>query len=300
MTVSLLGAADIRRLAAELDVTPTKKLGQNFVVDANTVRKIVHAADVRTVRAGRRDRTGARIPHSRDPGDGSECHGRRDRSPSGRTPAADRARSRSARGGADRRRRRRDARDRAAGNAHRARRESAVQRLGAGAAALPRDVPLPRARGRHGAGGGRRAAGGGAPAPRSTAPRASRRPGTVRGSSAAPCRARCSGRCRTWTACSSASTGIRSRAAPRQERIRTFAIVDAAFNQRRKMLRQALSGFFGSSAEASAVLEAAGVAPTARGEDLTVRRLPPDRAHRRVTRVVPLGIRVPEGHIIYA
>ena len=55
-----------------------------------------------------------------------------------------------------------------------------------------------------------------------------------------------------------------------EERIRTFEIVDAAFNQRRKMLRQALSGLFGSSAEASAVLEAAGVAPTARGEDLTV------------------------------
>jgi len=54
------------------------------------------------------------------------------------------------------------------------------------------------------------------------------------------------------------------------ERRRTFQIVDAAFNQRRKMLRQALSGIFGSSAEASAVLEAAGVAPTARGEDLTV------------------------------
>ncbi|WP_221585314.1 16S rRNA (adenine(1518)-N(6)/adenine(1519)-N(6))-dimethyltransferase RsmA [Microbacterium sp. G2-8] len=44
--VRLLGAADIRRLAAELDVTPTKKLGQNFVVDANTVRKIVQAAKV--------------------------------------------------------------------------------------------------------------------------------------------------------------------------------------------------------------------------------------------------------------
>ena len=33
-------------IAADLDVTPTKKLGQNFVVDANTVRKIVHAAAV--------------------------------------------------------------------------------------------------------------------------------------------------------------------------------------------------------------------------------------------------------------
>ncbi|MFN3950473.1 16S rRNA (adenine(1518)-N(6)/adenine(1519)-N(6))-dimethyltransferase RsmA [Microbacterium sp.] len=46
MPVSLLGAAEIRRLAADLDVTPTKKLGQNFVVDANTVRKIVQAARV--------------------------------------------------------------------------------------------------------------------------------------------------------------------------------------------------------------------------------------------------------------
>ncbi|MCC4249619.1 MULTISPECIES: 16S rRNA (adenine(1518)-N(6)/adenine(1519)-N(6))-dimethyltransferase RsmA [Microbacterium] len=46
MPVSLLGAAEIRRLAADLDVTPTKKLGQNFVVDANTVRKIVQAAGV--------------------------------------------------------------------------------------------------------------------------------------------------------------------------------------------------------------------------------------------------------------
>lgn len=46
MTVSLLGPTEIRSLAARLDVTPTKKLGQNFVVDANTVRKIVHAARV--------------------------------------------------------------------------------------------------------------------------------------------------------------------------------------------------------------------------------------------------------------
>ncbi|MBW4719120.1 16S rRNA (adenine(1518)-N(6)/adenine(1519)-N(6))-dimethyltransferase RsmA [Saccharothrix obliqua] len=44
---SLLGPADVRRLAAELDVRPTKKLGQNFVHDPNTVRKIVSAADLR-------------------------------------------------------------------------------------------------------------------------------------------------------------------------------------------------------------------------------------------------------------
>jgi len=55
------------------------------------------------------------------------------------------------------------------------------------------------------------------------------------------------------------------------ERRRVFAVVDAAFGQRRKMLRQALSGLLGgSAASASAVLESAGVAPTARGEDLTI------------------------------
>lgn len=42
--VTLLGASDIRVLAAELGVTPTKKWGQNFVHDANTVRKIVATA----------------------------------------------------------------------------------------------------------------------------------------------------------------------------------------------------------------------------------------------------------------
>lgn len=42
--VDLLGAADVRELAARLDVTPTKKLGQNFVTDPNTIRRIVTAA----------------------------------------------------------------------------------------------------------------------------------------------------------------------------------------------------------------------------------------------------------------
>ncbi|WP_168209202.1 16S rRNA (adenine(1518)-N(6)/adenine(1519)-N(6))-dimethyltransferase RsmA [Agromyces intestinalis] len=55
------------------------------------------------------------------------------------------------------------------------------------------------------------------------------------------------------------------------ERRATFEIVDAAFQQRRKMLRQALSGVLGgSAAEASAVLERAGVDPQARGEQLGV------------------------------
>ncbi|WP_283135389.1 16S rRNA (adenine(1518)-N(6)/adenine(1519)-N(6))-dimethyltransferase RsmA [Rhizohabitans arisaemae] len=42
----LLGAGDIRRLAGELGVRPTKKLGQNFVLDAGTVQRIVRAAAV--------------------------------------------------------------------------------------------------------------------------------------------------------------------------------------------------------------------------------------------------------------
>lgn len=43
---SLLGAAEIREIAARIGVNPTKKLGQNFVVDANTCRRIVKIADV--------------------------------------------------------------------------------------------------------------------------------------------------------------------------------------------------------------------------------------------------------------
>ena len=42
--VELLGGAEIRDLAARLDVVPTKKLGQNFVTDPNTIRRIVTAA----------------------------------------------------------------------------------------------------------------------------------------------------------------------------------------------------------------------------------------------------------------
>ncbi len=44
--VQLLGAQDIRRLATALDVAPTKKWGQNFVIDPNTVRRIVDQAHV--------------------------------------------------------------------------------------------------------------------------------------------------------------------------------------------------------------------------------------------------------------
>lgn len=55
-----------------------------------------------------------------------------------------------------------------------------------------------------------------------------------------------------------------------EERARTFELVDAAFGQRRKMLRQALAGPLGGAAAASARLIASGVDPTRRGEQLTV------------------------------
>jgi 16S rRNA (adenine1518-N6/adenine1519-N6)-dimethyltransferase len=55
-----------------------------------------------------------------------------------------------------------------------------------------------------------------------------------------------------------------------EERAVTFALVDAAFQQRRKMLRQSLSPVFGTSAEASAAIEEAGLPATRRGEELTV------------------------------
>ena len=42
--VRLLGAGDIRGLAGRLDVRPTKKLGQNFVVEPGTVRQIAALA----------------------------------------------------------------------------------------------------------------------------------------------------------------------------------------------------------------------------------------------------------------
>jgi 16S rRNA (adenine1518-N6/adenine1519-N6)-dimethyltransferase len=44
--MTLLGAAEIRELAQELGIKPAKSLGQNFVIDANVCRKIVRTAGV--------------------------------------------------------------------------------------------------------------------------------------------------------------------------------------------------------------------------------------------------------------
>ena len=66
--------------------------------------------------------------------------------------------------------------------------------------------------------------------------------------------------------------GFKRRATPGDEAMRrgVFQLIDAAFAQRRKMLRAALAGIFGSSAKAEAVLIAAGIDPTLRGETLLI------------------------------
>jgi 16S rRNA (adenine1518-N6/adenine1519-N6)-dimethyltransferase len=53
-------------------------------------------------------------------------------------------------------------------------------------------------------------------------------------------------------------------------RVKTFALVDAAFSQRRKTLRQALAEFAGSPVEAEALLVRAGISPQLRGEQLDI------------------------------
>ena len=62
------------------------------------------------------------------------------------------------------------------------------------------------------------------------------------------------------------------RASPGDESLRRkcFAIIDAAFAQRRKMLRSALSSLYGSSAAAEEILIRAGIDPTLRGEALEI------------------------------
>ena len=61
-----------------------------------------------------------------------------------------------------------------------------------------------------------------------------------------------------------------SQVADESLRLRTFALIDMAFAQRRKMLRSSLGGLLGSSESASAQLIASGIDPTARAENLTL------------------------------
>jgi 16S rRNA (adenine1518-N6/adenine1519-N6)-dimethyltransferase len=270
MPETLLGAAEIRALAAELDVTPTKKLGQNFVVDANTVRKIVHVAEVvagdRVVEVG--------------PGLGSLTLAILEAGASVTAVEIDH---------------RLAERLPATASAHGVD-DGALTVVDADAlrvtelpgdptvlvANLPYNVSVPVLLHflEHFAGlergvvmvqaevGERLAAPPGSKVYGAPSVKAAwygpwRLAGTV-------------SRQVFWPVpnVDSVLVGFHRDAEPRGDdalRARTFAIVDAAFQQRRKMLRQALSQVLGgSSAAASAVLESAGVAPTARGEDLSI------------------------------
>ena len=62
----------------------------------------------------------------------------------------------------------------------------------------------------------------------------------------------------------------RETAGSEESRAKVFTIIDAAFAQRRKMLRSALSSLYGSSAAAETILIKAGIDPTLRGEALHV------------------------------
>ncbi len=270
MPVTLLGAAEIRALAADLDVTPTKKLGQNFVVDANTVRKIVSAArvtaDDRVVEVG--PGLGSltlAILETGAPVTAVEI----DRRLAERLPA-----TAAAHGVAE------GALTVVAQDALRV--TDLPGRPDVLVANLPYNVSVPvllhfmetfpsLRRGvvmvqaevgeRLAAPSGSKVYG--APSVKAAWYGSWRLAGTV-------------SRQVFWPVpnVDSVLVGFERDAVPRgteEERRRTFSIVDAAFQQRRKMLRQALSAVLGgSSAAATEVLERAGVAPTARGEDLTI------------------------------
>ncbi|GAA2862014.1 16S rRNA (adenine(1518)-N(6)/adenine(1519)-N(6)) -dimethyltransferase RsmA [Streptosporangium fragile] len=70
--------------------------------------------------------------------------------------------------------------------------------------------------------------------------------------------------------------------ATRATREEVFAVVDAAFAQRRKTLRAALASWAGTAAAAERALRAAGIDPSARGEQLTVEDFARIAEHRDV------------------
>lgn len=264
--VELLGPTDIRRLAAELDVTPTKKWGQNFVVDHNTVRRIVEIAGVRpgenVVEVG--------------PGLGSLTLGILEAGANVTAVEIDpRLAARLAQTVSER--------------APEARLsvvpadalevtelEQAPQRL---VANLPYNVSVPVLL--HFLEHFPSLLAGVVMVQAEVGHRLAAQPGSkIYGSPSV--KASWYG---TWRLVGQVSRQIfwpvpnvdsvlvgfeRSQQLPgtEQERVATFRIVDLAFQQRRKMLRGALTPLFGSSAAASEVLTAAGVAPEARGETL--------------------------------
>ena len=270
MTVQLLGPSEIRALAEQLDVTPTKKLGQNFVIDGNTVRRIVKTANVRP---------GDRVVEV-GPGLGSLTLGIIEAGASvtaveiDHRLAAQLAVTCAAQGAPEG--------SLTVVDADALRVTELPGEPGTLVANLPYNVSVPvllyfmetfpflnkgvvmvQAEVGH----------------RLAAPPGSKVYGAPSAKAAWYGPWRLAGNISRqvfWPVpnVDSVLVGFTRDPAPRgteDERVRTFKIVDAAFQQRRKMLRQALAVVLGgTAAEATAVLEAAGVAPTARGEELTI------------------------------
>ncbi len=265
-TSALLGPADIRRLAEALGVRPTKKLGQNFVHDPNTVRRIVTAAGVTAddvvleVGPGLGSLTLALLPACRqviaveiDP----VLAGRLEQTVAERAP-----------GLADRLTVRNDD----------ALRATELGEPTALVANLPYNVSVPvvlhllatlptmtralvmvqaEVADRIVAGPGSKVYG--IPSVKVAWYAQARRVATVP-------------RSVFWPVpnVDSALVLLTRRDQPDADRDAVFAVVDAAFAQRRKTLRAALAGWAGSADRAAELLTAAGVDPTARGERLTV------------------------------
>lgn len=267
---ALLGPAEIRELAARMGIRPTKSLGQNFVIDANTVRRIVRAAGlcpaetVLEVGPGLGSLTLALLPHAErvvaveiDPALAGALPG----------TVADRAP---------------DLAGRLEVVVADAMRLTSVPdpQPTAMVANLPYNVAVPVVLHllatlpslRHGLVmvqaevGDRMVAepGGriyGVPSVKLAWYAAAQRAGRV-------------GRAVFWPApnVDSALVEFTRREPPQTSATRqeVFEVIDAAFAQRRKTLRAALAGWAGSAAAAERALRAAGVDPSARGESLAV------------------------------
>jgi 16S rRNA (adenine1518-N6/adenine1519-N6)-dimethyltransferase len=285
---SLLGAAEIRRIAEELGLRPTKTLGQNFVHDANVVRRIVTLAgvgtrdDVLEVGPGLGSLTLALLAEA-----GSVTAVEIDPRLAERLPATvaehapDRAAALTVIAA--------DALGLRAADLPVAHREP-----GALVANLPYNVAVPvllhllselpslrrvlvmvqaEVADRLAAPPGSRTYG--APSAKAAWYGTARRVGSVSRSVFWPV-----------PGVDSALVAIDRRPEPRPgDRRSVFAVVDAAFAQRRKTLRSALSSWAGSAPEAEQVLRSAGVDPGARGEQLDVetfcRIAAAGAAHRR-------------------
>ncbi|HVK20770.1 MAG TPA: 16S rRNA (adenine(1518)-N(6)/adenine(1519)-N(6))-dimethyltransferase RsmA [Actinokineospora sp.] len=266
---ALLGPADVRKLAGDLDVKPTKKLGQNFVHDPNTVRRIVAAAHlgdddvVLEVGPGLGSLTLALLPACRqllaveiDP----VLAKRLPLTVAERAPGlADRLHVLEA-------------------DAMRVKADELAAAPTALVANLPYNVAVPvvlhllaelpslqtvlvmvqaEVADRMAAGPGSKVYG--VPSVKVAWYSAAKRVATVP-------------RAVFWPVpnVDSALVLMTRRPSPDADRLAVFAVVDAAFAQRRKTLRAALAGWAGSAAKAEEILIKAGVDPGLRGEQLTV------------------------------